>query len=497
MKVNENEPDTTVTPRRLRPDAAPRKSLGGKAKRKRGLGGPIALICLAMVAVVGGVAYKTLRGIGGHGPNAVGPAEMLALLDPKTDKAQFPGRNRVNVLLIGKDYNYDRKDQPFTTDHGKSLGVRADSIMILSLDFDSGHVSALSVPRDTHVTAPDGHTGKINATYARGGAPLLRKTLTELLGVSPDYFIAVKPDAVKSIVDKLGGVEVESIDAMNYDDTWGHLHVHLPAGKQIVDGTQAVGFARFREVKSGTPHSREEGDPRRMARQQQLIRAMAGKGKSLSNLFQLDELANTALSQLETDMTRQQIFALVLLFRNMQPDQIQSAALEGKGTPPGGTYFFMPDQKKKVAMVDWLLKGDESAADRLTFVAVENGTDIPGAASRVAEKLRADGFDAQSAGKAPAVAPDSGASTVTTNPGTPAGPSPNVTATRIVYAKASMATRAQKIAQLLGVGATQVTKAVRADTSGAFTRGTLDRADVTVILGGDLAASFGPRSAQL
>lgn len=86
---------------------------------------------------------------------------------------------------------------------------------------------------------------------------------------------------------------------------------------------------------------------------------------------------------------------------------------------------------------------------------------------------------------------------MTTNPGTPAGPSPNVTATRIVYAKASMATRAQKIAQLLGVGATQVTKAVRADTSGAFTRGTLDRADVTVILGGDLAASFGPRSAQL
>jgi LCP family protein required for cell wall assembly len=391
--------------------------------------------------------------------------------------------NRVNILLIGRDYNHTNKGILYTK------GDRSDSIVLLSLDMDRQRVSALSIPRDTRVTASDGVTGKINGTYARGGAKLLTQTVGQLLGVTPDYYIAVKPDAVKNIVDSLGGVEVETIDFMKYDDNWGGLHVDLPKGKQFLNGTQAVGFARFREVNEfkmepdgtkvrlhGVKHSKEEGDPRRMARQQQLIRAMAARGKSFTNLFKLDEIINTGLAQIDTNVDRMQIFALAALFRSVPPDEIQSGTLLGHGVNHG-IYFFIPDEDKKQAMVDWLLRGDESAANRLTVVAVENGTGIAGAARRVADLLKEQGFNVASAGNA--ARPDN---------------KTEVAATQIVYGKASVAPRAQRIAQLIGGGT--LVKEAKPDTSGVDGYEGSERADVTIVLGRDLAPQYAPRSAQ-
>ena len=438
-----------------------------KSAAKRNIGIVVALAALG----AGTFAYSKLGSIAGkNGGGAAGVIESL-----RNPRSQFPDKNRVTVLLLGKDYNRDKKGMPYTK------GARADSIMLLSLDLEKQTVSALSIPRDTRVTAPDHKTGKINATYARGGEKLIRETVADLLGVAPDYYIALKPDAVKALVDSLGGVEVESIDAMNYDDDWGQLHVHLPEGKQTVDGTQAVGFARFREIKPGTPHSKEEGDPRRMARQQQLIRAMVAKGKSPSNWLNIDDIVNTGFEQVETDLTRQQVFALASLFRGASPDMMQSATLPGHGTMRGhGPYFYVLDDRKKQALVDWLIKGDENAANAITVVAVQNGTDVPGAAKQVADLLKKQGFDAKSAGNASPHAGD----------GATENADAQVSETRIVYGKASVASRAQKIAQMLGGG-----KVVK-EPKPTDVIGDDDDTDVTVVLGRDLAQTFIKRSAQ-
>jgi len=457
--------------------SAPQPTPKPRLRSKHKLAGTLAL-GVVVLGALGGFVWTKLSRIGGHGhPGDPTPRELIGLLNPDNDRAQFPGHSRVNVLLIGKDYNRDRKGMPSTKDS------RSDTIIMLSLDFDSGKVSALSIPRDTRVTASDGVTGKLNGTYAHGGAKLLRETVGTLLGVTPDYVLSEKDNAIKAVVDKLGGVDVESLDAMNYDDNWGQLHIHLPKGKMTVNGEQAVGFVRFREVKPGTRHSLEEGDTRRMARQMQLIRAMAAKGKTFGNLFQLDEIANTALGQVETDLTRSQELGLVLYFRKIQPEDIESASLPGKGTTHG-TYFFMPDPRKKADMVSWLLKGDQAAADRLTVVAVENASGTEGAAPRVTAALRAGGFDAQDAGEA--------AQAAAVNPA-PANPP----LTQIVYSKPALAARAGRIAKLLGLGTGQVIREKRADTTGVFRLAKTDRADVRVLIGQDLAPLAGERSAQL
>ena len=151
-----------------------------------------------------------------------------------------------------------------------------------------------------------------------------------------------------------------------------------------------------------------------------------------------------------------------------------------KGEMRGGTFLFIPDQEKKRAAVDWLLKGDETAANRLTIVQVQNATQVPGAGRRVADLLKQQGFDVKSP------------TNVTPSAATEPTPAPSA-GTRIVYTKASYAARAQRIAELIGGGA--LVKETAPDKSGADGYEG-ESPDVTVILGPDLAPRYAPQSAR-
>jgi LCP family protein required for cell wall assembly len=436
------------------------------------------LFFLALASAAAG-ALLMMNRIGGKG----GIKDVFSsVVNPR---GYFPNKDRITVLLIGKDYDRDRKGMPYTKtfEHNadgtvRTINSRADSIVLLSLDLENRKIAALSIPRDTRVEAPDGKVGKINATYMRGGAPLLRQTVQKLLGVAPDYVVALKADAVREIVDALGGVEVETLDTMKYDDNWGQLHIDLPKGKQWIDGTKAVGFTRFRKRNHGLPPSLEEGDQRRMRRQQQLIRALIARGKDPKNLLHADTIIETALAQVETDLKREQIFALGSLFKNVQTEQVVGEPLRGRDAMISRMYYFVPDPEKIEPLVAWLIQGDEEAANQLTVVAVKNGTQIPGVARRVAEMLRSrGGFDAASMSSLPEDHPGS----------------TEVAATRIVYAKAANETRARRVATLLGGG--QLVKEMAPDKAGVLKYGDALPADVTVVLGRDLAVNFAPRSA--
>ncbi len=378
---------------------------------------------------------------------------------------QFPANTqRINVLLIGKDYNHTNKDILYTK------GSRSDTLMVFSLDLQNKTISALSIPRDTYIPA---RHGKINAAYAQGGAPMAIDTVGKLIGLRPDYYIALKPDGVKALVDKIGGVEVTALDIMKYDDHWGGLHIDMPAGTYTINGDQAIGYTRFRKSNPGLPHSKEEGDSRRMARQQNLIRAMATRAKNPAVLMQADQVLNVAFDQIETNLSRNQIVALATIFRQAEPEKITSATLMGEDGREGAMYVFKPDTTKMKHMVDWILRGDASAANALTVVSVQNATEIKGAARRVAESLKQNGFDAHADGS---VTRASGSDTPAQSP-----------KSRITYHKATFETQARSIARLTGI--TEVVKDTQPVTQeAASTEDTgAHPADVTVVLGLDLA----------
>ncbi len=478
---------TPPTTRRASVPTAPPRRPGRRRKRANPLRKLIGFGALAAVIGGGIWAGKLFTGL-------TGTADPSTWWKIYSDPTKFFKKDKITVLLIGKDYQYDKNYQRYT-----GTSSRADSIMLLTLDFKTKHVSALSIPRDTRVHVA-GNTGKINATLSadtypgKGGAKLLCEAVEDVTGVKPDFYIAVKPDAVGNLVEELGGVDVETIDAFEYHDNKAGLHVKLPKGAvHIATANDAIGYARYREVDiyqrnlDGSPiatgrttfrlkpreeiaklnQCQENGDARRMVRQQNMIRAMIASGKK--QFYRARPIVEMAFKQFDTNLERKQLLAVASLYRATQPDQVASATLLGefeKKKP----FFFIPDRRKTEAMVQWLVNGDEQAANRVTTVAVQNATAISGAARRAAELLRDQGnFDADYVKEVS---------------------KQTETKTMIWFTKATNKPRAERISKLLGGGT------IQKDTS-PDTTGTLKEAkpDINVVLGSDLAVHLGDQSA--
>ncbi len=381
----------------------------------------------------------------------------------KNPRSLFAKQDRLTILLVGQDYNHNNKGYTY------SKSSRADTVMLMSVDLANSSLRACSIPRDTLVVAPDGKTGKINATFSRGGINLLKETLQERFNITIDHHVIIKPDAVREIVDSVGGVEVETIDAMNYDDNWGGLHIHLPAGRQLVDGKGAEGFVRFREVnrtqmsKAGkivplknVKSSKEEGDLRRTARQQQLVHGLIKAASTSTNLMQADRIIGVGFEQIETDLTKVQCLALASIMKGSGSQAMASSTVPGTNQKRDGLYYFILDEEKAKATVDWLIKGDEGAMKKTLRVEVFNGTKTQGAAAKVAKVLKAKGYTVKVSGNALPT-----------------------TLTKVVYRKAAFEGIAKQIQQIFG--ATSITKdAVRVGTE----------PDITVTVGDDLTKTI-------
>ena len=125
-------------------------------------------------------------------------------------------------------------------------GLRSDVIMIASFSPDGGAINVTSVPRDTRVTI-GGRNQKINAALSIGGEEMAVQTIKEATGIPIHDFMKVNFNAVKQIVDKVGGVEFDVPQDMDYEDPAQDLYIHLKAGVQTLNGDQAVQLLRFRK----------------------------------------------------------------------------------------------------------------------------------------------------------------------------------------------------------------------------------------------------------
>jgi LCP family protein required for cell wall assembly len=350
---------------------------------------------LALIASVW--AYTVARSFTSNGG---GIGEVWAgIANPR---GLFPDKNRVVILVVGKDYNHDKKGMPYTKE------ARSDTIMLISADLENHKLATLSIPRDTRVEDEDG-VHKINAMFKNGGIQLLKRTLLREFGIYPDYHVILKDQAVKELVNAVGGVEVEAIDDMFYDDSWGGLHIDIKKGRQRLNGESAIGFVRFRKMGThkvvdgrkediAARSSLEEGDIRRTERQQQLVRALGSEALTPKNLLRAESIVNTGFEQIETDLSRPQVLALATLFRGKSLDGSMSATIPGQDSKPGDTYYWVPDKQRTALTVEWLLKGDEHAGRQMVRVLVFNGSETRGAGRSAAKLIEEDGFDVQVGG---------------------------------------------------------------------------------------------------
>lgn len=219
----------------------------------------------------------------------------------------------VNILLIGRDVNYvvkkvynpRKKNWANMKVVDEETPARSDTMLIVSLDRNRRVIHMVSLPRDARVMMPENKEGvkraKLNAAHAYGGPEMLLKTIHDELGITIHHYAVIRFEGFKKLIDQVGGVEVDVIGALQkdgkrtrlkYDDEWGDLHIDLQPGKQILDGEKAHSYVRFRMDR--------EGDPGRIKRQQQVMRALAKK-LTQQEIWNIPALIQEIQKQFKTD----------------------------------------------------------------------------------------------------------------------------------------------------------------------------------------------------
>lgn len=213
------------------------------------------------------------------------------------------GSDKLVFLVLGLDYNWVEGHKP------TSKGARSDTIILVVMDLYNQEVRLMSIPRDLRVYYEDqGYYDKINAAIVIGGPQLTKKIISNLLSVHIDYVFVIKQQAIKNIVDSIGGVYIDVEKDMYYEDKWGNLKIDLKKGRQLLNGDQVIGYMRFRMD--------EEGDLGRIRRQNQAIIEIMNQLPSKINSSNILKILESVLPYIQTDLTKEKIMLLVDFMSN-------------------------------------------------------------------------------------------------------------------------------------------------------------------------------------
>jgi LCP family protein required for cell wall assembly len=302
--------------------------------------------------------------------------------------------NRIRGLLIGSDYEDNTR--------------HSDTLMVISYDPQSRFLDVLSIPRDTMISIPQmPAVRRINEVFAHefrhSGkdfdiASLAVKSVVETMLSSGTaqvfdipYFFTIDYGGFRAFIDAIGGVYVKVSEPMNYDDSWGHLHIHFEPGTYLMDGKHALEYVRYRG---------KSADQGRVRRQQIFVREVLKRLRSPALVWRLPHYARTVLSGFHTNLSVWDMCTLLFEGRRVGWKNIRLMSLPG--TPYGNLWKMNPETTYKVMamMLAPFAQRDsyESQVTRADWrgrstVEVWNASDKPQAAKVVMNLLRKDGFD--------------------------------------------------------------------------------------------------------
>ncbi len=217
----------------------------------------------------------------------------------------------VNILLLGMSVlPPDVKNPPPETRQMRyqpelnSFEGLSDVMLLIRFDPEKKKMVTLSIPRDTRVEVEGHGVQKINAANVDGGPALTAKTVSNLLsGVGIDRYVRINVLGVGKLIDALGGVTVYVPKDMKYKDDSQHLYINLKAGKQHLNGDQALQLLRFRHDALG--------DIGRIQRQQMVMRALMDQSLNPNTLAQLPKILDVVKEHIDTNLTVEELVALM------------------------------------------------------------------------------------------------------------------------------------------------------------------------------------------
>ena len=187
-----------------------------------------------------------------------------------------------NILLIGADR------------HGKGENGRSDSMILVTLNYNTNKIHLTSFMRAMYVYIPrstGGVWGMLNAAYSWGGPNLLVDTIELNFRVNIDHYVVVDFAAFEEAIDLLGGVTLtlSEEEALHVSANSG---IVTSAGTQILNGAQTRGYCQIRKI---------DNDFKRTGRQRRVIDLLIKKAME-SDINTLMSLADQIFPLVSTDI---------------------------------------------------------------------------------------------------------------------------------------------------------------------------------------------------
>ena len=407
----------TVAPKTTRTKTAKKSDQPKKPHKVRRI---ILIVILVILLLLGGfLTWGILWGndiiakiTGGQGT----VWDLLAFTEEKYEPLKTDANGRTNILAFGTSgYNMDG-DEGNGTHAGAQL---TDSIMMISLNQETGDIAMLSLPRDLKASPTCTSTGKINEVYwCNGGggdatteeeakaASALMAEVGSILGVDFQYYAHLNWGSLVQIVDTLGGITI-TLDEDIHDYYW--TGAVFEAGQEYtINGEQALGLARAR-------HGTLGGDFSRGTSQQKILIGIKNKifEKDLS-ITDLLSLASTLGDNLRTNFSLQDIKSLAIFsseydLENMRQislyDPINRIYYMTTGTINGISYVLpaagVGNYGAIQSYVTTNLSNDPRVYENASII-VLNATETTGLAALVRDALVEEGYQNIAVDNAPA-----------------------------------------------------------------------------------------------
>lgn len=344
-----------------------------------------------------------------------------------------------------------------------------DTIMIAKYNPKTQQAYLLSIPRDTFVGTSKTSakaSDKINSLYQ---GKYLEKTLAavnKLTGLDIKYYVVVDTEALKALVDSIGGVYFDVPIDMKYTDKKQNLYINLKKGYQKLDGDKAEQLVRFRHNQNGTTYSTEYGDNDigRMKTQRNFLKAIMKQTLTPTNIIKIKDFIDITKKYVKTNISFDLLKKYVPVAVNFDAENLETDTLPGTPEKCNGVWLFILDKTKTKTFINELdekLLGEQenSEHDNTTNseqdkskikIEILNGSGSSSTLTKVTNSLKEKGYTVSKVGKT------------------------NSTSKTSIINKSKVSTNiTNNIKEILGVGTITSTSSDSAST------------DITIILGKD------------
>ncbi len=242
-------------------------------------------------------------------------SEEMKKKESKKKKRTTSVTEPFSILVMGVDSNDDEID-----DWG--LG---DTVILITFNPKTLNATILSIPRDTYVPIACAGNALSKITHANPyGSECVKETVENFTGINVDYYAKMNFKGVITLVDALGGIDVDVPYALCESNQYrsfadGNV-ITVEKGWQHLNGVQALALARNRKVIEwcGEHYSQgERNDFVRGQNQQLVIKGIINSAKNIRTADQFYKVLDAVGKTLETDLTREQMLEFYNVFKDI------------------------------------------------------------------------------------------------------------------------------------------------------------------------------------